>query len=90
MFNTHELPSSKSGGSLVESPRSSENTELSTGTKQFNLNIAPSLMIDPNSRSHVLKPFDIGFIQHFRCDFVRRLDPVGRNVCTSTSDDGVV
>ena len=89
MLDTHELPTRKSRGSLVKSPLSSENTKLSTGTEQLNLDITSSLMVDPYSRSDMFKSFNIGFIQHLLCDFVRRLDSVGRDVCASTSDDGV-
>lgn len=89
MLDTHKLPPSKSSGSLIEPPLSSQNTELSTRTEELNFDITSSLMIDPDSRSDMFQRLQIGFIQHLLRDFVGGLDPLGCDVSTCTSHNRI-
>ena len=80
MLDTHKLPAGKSSCGFVKPPSPGQDAENTIRAKQLNLDITSSLVIDPDSSSHMLQSSKVGFFKHLLRHLECRFDTVDSDI----------
>ena len=79
MLEAHKLPAREPSVVLIVAPCAREHARDFVWTVDLDLDIASSLVVDPDPDSDVFQGFEIRVVQHLLCDFETARNAFGRD-----------